>query len=82
MIQASKFDLAEPSWQLQQEALPAASEVELRQEVAAAQAAVEAQRTAQLADWAAQEQEITVKHHQVMHPLQIQKLLMYIKIDT
>ena len=82
MLQALEFEAGQRSWQLQQDALHAAAEVQLRQEVAAAQAAVEAQRTAQLADWAAQEQEDTVKHHQVMHPLQIQKLLMYIKIDT
>ena len=33
--------------------------------MAASQAAVEAQRTAQLSDWAAEEQENSLRHHQV-----------------
>lgn len=45
-----------------------AASVKLRQQVAASQAAVEAQRSNQLADWAAEEQEQALKHHQASPP--------------
>ena len=64
-VQALEFEAGQRNWLLQQDALHAAAEARLRQEVAASQAAVEAHRTAQLADWAAQEQEDTLRLHQV-----------------
>ena len=64
-MQALEFEAGQRSWQLQQDATHAAAKVQLRQEVASSQAAVEAQRAAQLADWAAEEQENSVRHHQV-----------------
>ena len=68
-MQALEFEAGQRSWQLQQDATHAAARVQLRQEVASSQAAVEAQRAAQLAEWAAEEQEDAVRHHQVCcHP--------------
>jgi len=64
-LQALEFEAGQRNWLLQQDALHAAAEMRLRQEVAASQAAVEAHRTCQLADWAAQEQEDTLRLHQV-----------------
>ena len=64
-LQALEFEAGQRNWLLQQDALHAAAEMRLRQEVAASQAAVEAHRTNQLADWAAQEQEDTLRLHQV-----------------
>lgn len=65
MVQALEFEARQRSWALQQDALHVAAQTQLRQEVAASQAGVEAQRTAQLADWAAEEQEHALKRHQV-----------------
>lgn len=62
--QALEFEAGQRNWLLQQDALHAAASARLRQEVAASQAAVEAQRTNQLADWAAEEQEQALKQHQ------------------
>ena len=45
-----------------------AASVKLRQQVAASQAVVEAHRTNQLADWAAEEQEQALKKHQASAP--------------
>lgn len=67
-VQALEFDAGQRSWALQQDALHAAAQQQLKQEVAASQAAVEAQRTAQLADWAAEEQEDALRRHQVCCP--------------
>ena len=64
-VQALEFEAGQRNWLLQQDALHAAAETRLRQEVAASQAAVEAHRTAQLADWATQEQEDALRLHQV-----------------
>lgn len=64
-LQALEFEAGQRNWLLQQDALHAAAETRLRQEVAASQAAVEAHRTNQLADWAAQEQEDALRLHQV-----------------
>lgn len=66
-LQALEFEAGQRNWLLQQDALHAAAEMRLRQEVAASQAAVEAHRTSQLADWAAQEQEDALRLHQVSH---------------
>ncbi|KAL0019139.1 hypothetical protein WJX79_008487 [Trebouxia sp. C0005] len=63
-IKALEFEAGQRNWLLQQDALHAAAETRLRQEVAASQAAVEAHRTNQLADWAAQEQEDALRLHQ------------------
>ncbi|KAL3152259.1 hypothetical protein ABBQ32_001336 [Trebouxia sp. C0010 RCD-2024] len=63
-IKALEFEAGQRNWLLQQDALHAAASARLRQEVAASQAAVEAQRTNQLADWAAEEQEQALKQHQ------------------
>ena len=62
--QALEFEAGQRNWLLQQDALHTAASVRLRQQVAASQAAVEAQRTNQLADWAAEEQEQALRHHQ------------------
>lgn len=66
--QALEFEAGQRNWQLQQDALHTAASVKLRQQVAASQAAVEAQRTNQLADWAAEEQEQALKKHQASAP--------------
>lgn len=67
-VQALEFEAGQRSWALQKDAMHAAAQQQLRQEVAASQAAVEAQRTAQLADWAAEEQEDALRRHQVCCP--------------
>lgn len=66
--QALEFEAGQRNWLLQQDALHTAASVRLREQVAASQAAVEAQRTNQLADWAAEEQEQALKHHQASAP--------------
>lgn len=65
VVQALEFEAGQRSWLLQQDALHAAAATKLRQEVQASQAAVEAQRANQLADWAAEEQEHALRQHQV-----------------
>ncbi len=65
VAQALEFEAGQRNWLLQQDALHAAAKMRLRQEVAASQAAVETHRTNQLADWAAQEQEDTLRSYQV-----------------
>ena len=67
-VQALEFEAGQRNWLLQQDALHTAASVKLRQQVAASQAAVEAQRSNQLADWAAEEQEEALKHHQARTP--------------
>ena len=64
-MQALEFEAGQRNWLLQQDALHSAASTRLRQEVAASQLAVEAQRADQLADWAAEEQEQALKQHQV-----------------
>lgn len=66
--QALEFEAGQRNWLLQQDALHTAANVKLRHQVAASQAAVEAQRTSQLADWAAEEQEQALKRHQACLP--------------
>ncbi len=63
--QALEFEAGQRNWLLQQDAVHTAAEMRLRQEVAASQAAVEAHRTNQFADWAAQEQEDALRLYQV-----------------